>query len=60
MIGQTIAGMVSAGASVLVYTGFALAWRRFRAWQLGRRSKQTLESIDPAAEAVEVGVDRTR
>jgi uncharacterized iron-regulated membrane protein len=60
MIGQTIAGMVSAGASVLVYTGFALAWRRFRAWQLGRRSKQTLESIAPAAEVVEVGVDRTR
>jgi uncharacterized iron-regulated membrane protein len=42
VIGQTIAGMVSAGASVLVYTGFALAWRRFRAWQLERRSKQTL------------------
>ena len=60
VIGQTIAGMVSAGASVLVYTGFALAWRRFRAWQLRRRSKQTLESIATAAEAVEVGVDRMR
>jgi uncharacterized iron-regulated membrane protein len=60
VIGQTIAGMVSAGASVLVYTGFALAWRRFRTWQLGRRSKQSLESIAPAAEEVEVGVDRTR
>jgi uncharacterized iron-regulated membrane protein len=30
--GQTIAGVVSAGGAVLVWTGFALAWRRFRAW----------------------------
>jgi len=30
--GQTIAGLVSAGAVVLVWTGLALSWRRFRAW----------------------------
>ena len=30
--GQTIAGLVSAGGSVLVFTGLALAIRRFRAW----------------------------
>lgn len=30
--GQTVAGLVSAGAVVLVWTGIALAWRRFRAW----------------------------
>jgi uncharacterized iron-regulated membrane protein len=35
--GQTIAGVVSAGGAVLVWTGFALAWRRFRAW-LRRRA----------------------
>lgn len=35
--GQTIAGIVSAGAAVLVWTGLALAWRRFRSWN-GRRS----------------------
>jgi uncharacterized iron-regulated membrane protein len=29
LTGQTIAGLVSAGAVVLVYTGFALAFRRF-------------------------------
>jgi uncharacterized iron-regulated membrane protein len=29
VIGQTIAGLASAGAVVLVYTGLALAWRRF-------------------------------
>jgi len=34
--GQTVAGLVSLGAAVLVWTGLALAWRRFRAWR-GRR-----------------------
>jgi uncharacterized iron-regulated membrane protein len=33
--GQTIAGLVSAGGTVLAWTGLALAWRRFRAWALG-------------------------
>ena len=37
--GQTIAGVVSAGGAVLVWTGFALAWRRFRAW-LKRRAER--------------------
>ena len=35
--GQTVAGLVSAGGAVLVYTGIALALRRFVAW-LRRRS----------------------
>ncbi|MGH9939585.1 MAG: PepSY-associated TM helix domain-containing protein [Blastocatellia bacterium] len=30
--GQTIAGLVSLGGAFLVWTGLALAWRRFRAW----------------------------
>ena len=30
VFGQTIAALASAGAAVLVCTGFALAWRRFR------------------------------
>jgi uncharacterized iron-regulated membrane protein len=29
-LGQTIAGLAAAGAALLVCTGFALAWRRFR------------------------------
>jgi uncharacterized iron-regulated membrane protein len=37
--GQTVAGIASAGAVVLVYTGFALSWRRFRAWLVRRRSR---------------------
>jgi uncharacterized iron-regulated membrane protein len=34
--GQTVAGLVSAGGAVLVWTGLALAWRRFRAWRTRR------------------------
>jgi uncharacterized iron-regulated membrane protein len=44
IIGQTIAGLVSAGASVLVYTGLALSWRRFRAWQARRRSEGRVDT----------------
>jgi hypothetical protein len=32
LAGQTIAGMATAGGTVLVYTGIALAFRRLRAW----------------------------
>jgi uncharacterized iron-regulated membrane protein len=35
--GQTIAGLVSLGAAVLVWTGLALTWRRLRSWR-GRRA----------------------
>jgi uncharacterized iron-regulated membrane protein len=42
--GQTIAGLATAGAVVLVWTGIALALRRFRAW-LGRREKAASESV---------------
>ena len=31
--GQTIAGLVSLGATLLVYTGLMLSWRRFRSWR---------------------------
>ena len=34
--GQTIAGIVSFGGAVLVWTGLALAWRRLRAWRVRR------------------------
>jgi uncharacterized iron-regulated membrane protein len=36
LIGQTIAGIVSLGGAVLVWTGLALAWRRFRTWKTRR------------------------
>jgi uncharacterized iron-regulated membrane protein len=33
VLGQLIAGVASAGGVLLIWTGFALAWRRFRAWR---------------------------
>ncbi len=38
--GQTVAGVVSAGGAVLVWTGLALAWRRFRSW-IARKGRRT-------------------
>ena len=37
IVGQTVAGLASAGAVVLVYTGIALALRRFLAWRSRRQ-----------------------
>ena len=36
IFGQTLAGLASAGAAVLAYTGIALSWCRFRAWLVRR------------------------
>ena len=41
--GQTIAGLVSLGGVVLVWTGIALTLRRFFAWR-GRRRDRTTEA----------------
>lgn len=35
--GQTIAGLVTLGATFLVWTGLSLSWRRFRAWRSRRK-----------------------
>lgn len=40
LAGQTVAGLASLGGAFLVYTGLALAWRRFRAWS-ARRTERT-------------------
>ena len=48
--GQTIAGLVTAGSIVLVWTGIALSLRRFRAW-LGRRSRRGVQQPLPAADS---------
>ena len=40
LAGQTVAGLVSAGGAVLVWTGIALALRRFSAWR--KRSREAL------------------
>ena len=41
--GQTVAGVVSAGGAVLVWTGLAMAWRRCRSW-IGRQGRRGEES----------------
>ncbi len=40
--GQTVAGLVSFGGAALVWTGIALAWRRFRAWTGRHRNREAL------------------
>ena len=47
--GQAIAGLVSLGGVVLVYTGFALSYRRFVAWCARRRRPIDAASARPAA-----------
>lgn len=46
IVGQTIAGIVSAGGTVLVYSGLALTWRRFRVWQVRRLSQGPVEASE--------------
>lgn len=43
--GQTIAGLASAGAAVLVWTGLALAWRRWRVWRRRRKSDPPAKNV---------------
>ena len=40
-LGQTLAGLASAGAAVLVWTGFALSWRRFVPRRKARPAEET-------------------
>jgi uncharacterized iron-regulated membrane protein len=47
--GQTVAGIASAGGAVLVWTGLALAWRRFRAWLAPRSRRDTQSRVSNAA-----------
>jgi uncharacterized iron-regulated membrane protein len=48
--GQTVAGLATAGSVVLVWTGLALAWRRWRAW-MKRRAAERIDSISTQSSA---------
>jgi uncharacterized iron-regulated membrane protein len=50
IIGQTVAGLASAGGALLVVTGLALALRRLRAWRMRLRQGETVPAISPLAE----------
>ena len=45
LTGQTVAGLASAGAAALVYTGLALAIRRFWSWLWRRRDRTSGEKM---------------
>jgi uncharacterized iron-regulated membrane protein len=45
VFGQTIAMLVALTVLVLVYTGFALSWRRFWAWRARKRREAVGESV---------------
>ncbi len=50
LLGQTVAGIASAGGALLVWTGLALAYRRFRAWlERTRRASTSAEAGRVAA-----------
>ena len=49
---QTIAGLVSLGGSVLVYTGLALWFRRFLSWRRRRAATPAVEIASPADRAL--------
>ncbi len=49
--GQTIAGLVSLGATFLVWTGLSLSWRRFRAWRSRRGNSDHADGLENAAES---------
>ena len=51
LAGQAIAGLVSAGGAVLVYTGIALSLRRLAAW---RRRRAVPGRVPPAVRAAEL------
>lgn len=51
LFGQTVAGLASAGAALLVWTGIALAWRRYRAWSARRREPRPAQTM-PASPSV--------
>jgi hypothetical protein len=51
IVGQTVAGLASAGGALLVWTGLALAWRRFRSWSARRRDSARHSIPQPVQEA---------
>ncbi len=55
LVGQTVAGVASAGAAVLVWTGLAMAFRRFVAWRArSSRSRATAPGVAPSASSTSV------
>jgi uncharacterized iron-regulated membrane protein/flavodoxin len=45
LVGQTVAGFASLGGCFLVWTGLAMAWRRFRSWRRTPKEFTVKESV---------------
>ncbi|HEX6736709.1 MAG TPA: PepSY domain-containing protein, partial [Vicinamibacteria bacterium] len=56
--GQAVAGLASAGGALLVWTGLALAWRRWRAWR--RRLAQNAALLHASGPSPTASVQATR
>ncbi len=52
MLGQTVAGLASAGGALLTWTGFALAWRRLVSWRQRRRPATAVSRNPESATSV--------
>jgi uncharacterized iron-regulated membrane protein len=48
LAGEAVAGVASAGGTFLVWTGVALALRRFTAWRARRRATSAIEETPSA------------
>jgi uncharacterized iron-regulated membrane protein len=55
LAGQTVAGLVSLGAALLVWTGLSLSLRRFRAWRGRRRERPVPVRTRPETAPVPAG-----
>ena len=56
LVGQTVAGLASLGGCFLVWTGFAMAWRRFRYRKRDAENASTVEYSSGPEEARQVEV----
>ncbi len=54
VLGQTLAAVASAAGALLVWTGLALAWRRFRAWRFGPAKDSSPASGKAPSNSLEV------
>jgi uncharacterized iron-regulated membrane protein len=52
LVGQIVAFLGSAGGVFLVWTGFALSWRRFRAWREEKKAVVGVRSMIPRRKRV--------
>jgi uncharacterized iron-regulated membrane protein len=52
IVGQTVAGIASAGGAVLVWTGLSLAFRRLRAWLTRRVARPVPHRQPPTSDPV--------